>query len=200
MLLPRIRYVLIILAPLAFLPCISRYGLFLIPGFVEIFASHQSVTIVPGAHYSALLTGYALAGFVDGAARLNANRPQLAKGLVVAAAATSMWVAIFASPMEYWYYLYRPPNAHDALLETTLGRLPRQVDVGSEDEIFAHLGLDPNASINFNGQRWFVYDRTHYSVHWQKIDEPAVGRALARKEYVMTSDRDGIVVLKRSGS
>ena len=199
-LLPRIGYVLIVLAPLAFLPCISRYGLFLIPGFVEIFASHQAVTIVPGAHYSALLTGYALAGFVDGAYRLSGNKPRLAAGLVVAAAAVSIWVAIFASPMEYWYYLYRPPNAHDVLLETTLERLPRQVDVGSEDEIFAHLGLDPNASINFNGQRWFVYDRTHYSEHWQKIDEPAVARALARKEYSMTSDRDGIVVLKRSGS
>jgi uncharacterized membrane protein len=199
-LLPRIRYVLIILVPLAFLPCISRYGLFLIPGFVEILASHQSVTILPGAHYSALLTGYALAGFVDGASRLSANKPQLAKGLVVAAAAASIVVGIFASPMEYWYYLYRPPNAHDALLETTLRGLPRQVDVGSEDEIFAHLGLDPNASINFSGQRWFVYDRTHYSEHWQKIDEPAVGRALARKEYSVTSDRDGIVILKRLGS
>jgi uncharacterized membrane protein len=200
LLLPRIGYVLIILAPLAFLPCISRYGLFLIPGFVEILASHQSVTIVPGAHYSALLTGYALAGFVDGASRLGANKPRIALGLVVAAAAASMWVAIFASPMEYWYYLYRPQNAHDALIETTLRRLPREVDVGSEDEIFAHLGLDPNASINFNGQQWFVYDRTHFSEHWQKIDEPAVGRALARKEYSVTSDRDGIVVLKRSGS
>jgi uncharacterized membrane protein len=199
-LLPRIRYVLIILAPLAFLPCISRYGLFLIPGFVEILASHQSVTIVPGAHYSALLTGYALAGFVDGASRLSMNKPRLATGLVVAAAGASMWVAIFASPMEYWYYLYRPPNAHDALLEATLARLPRHVDVGSEDEIFAHLGLDRNASIDFNGQRWFVYDRTHYSEHWQKIDEPAVGRALAVKEYSVASDRDGVVVLKRSGS
>jgi uncharacterized membrane protein len=199
-LLPRIRYVLIVLAPLAFLPCISRYGLFLIPGFVEILASHQSVTIVPGAHYSALLTGYALAGFVDGASRLSTNKPRLATGLVVAAAAMSTWVAVFASPMEYWYYLYRAPNAHDVLLERTLGRLPRQVDVGSEDEIFAHLGLDPNASITFNRQRWFVYDRTHYSEHWQKIDEPAVRRALARREYSVTSDRDGIVVLQRSGS
>jgi uncharacterized membrane protein len=198
-LLPRMRYVLMILAPLAFLPCISRYGLFLIPGLVEIFASHQAVTVVPGAHYSALLSGYALAGFVDGASRLSRNKPRLATGLVVAAATVSIWVSIFASPMEYWYYLYRPPNAHDALLETTLRRLPPQVDVGSEDEIFAHLGLDANASIDFNGQRWFVYDRTHYSEHWQRIDEPAVGRALARKEYCVTSDHDGIVVLKRSG-
>jgi uncharacterized membrane protein len=200
MLLARIGYVLIILAPLAFLPCISRYGLFLIPGFVEILASSQPVTLMPGAHYSALLTGYALAGFVDGASRLNAYKPRLARGLVVAAAAAAIGVAIFASPMEYWYYLYRPPNAHDALLEATLERLPRQVDVGSEDEIFAHLGLDPSASIDFNGQRWFVYDRTHYSEHWQKIDEPAVGRALARNQYVVTSDRDGVVVLERSHS
>jgi hypothetical protein len=111
-----------------------------------------------------------------------------------------MGVAIFASPMEYWYYLYRPPNAHDALLQATLERLPRQVDVGSEDEIFAHLGLDPNASIGFSRQRWFVYDRTHYSEHLQKIDEPAVERALARNEYVVKSDHDGVVVLERSRS
>ena len=200
LLLPRIRYLLIILAPLAFLPCISRYGLFLIPGLVEILAAHRSVTILPGAHYSALLTGYALAAFVDGASRLNANKPRLAMGLVVAAGVVSTWVGIFASPMEYWYYLYRPANAHDALLETTLKRLPRQVEIGSEDEIFAHLGLDPNASINFNGQRWFVYDRTHYSEHWRRVDEPAVRRALARKEYSVISDRDGIIVLKRSSS
>lgn len=197
---PRIRYVLMILLPLAFLPCVSRYGLFLIPGFVEIVASHQPVTIMPGAHYSALLTGYGLAGFVDGAYRLNTRKPRLAKGLVAAAATASVFVAIFASPMEYWYYLYRHPNAHDALLEQTLGRLPPLADVGAEDEVFAHLGLDPNASVNFSGQQWFVYDRTHYSRRWSEIDEPAVRRALTRHTYVVTSDRDGIVVLKRSGA
>jgi len=70
LLLPRVRYVLIILAPLAFLPCVSRYGLLLIPGFVEILASDRPITLVPGAHYSALLTGYALVAFVDGASRV----------------------------------------------------------------------------------------------------------------------------------
>ncbi len=198
-LIPRLRYVLIILGPLAFLPCISRYGLFLIPGFVEVLASHQPVTIVPGAHYSALLTGYALAGFVDGAFRLQTLKPQLVKWLVIAAAAASVWIAIFASPMEYWYYLYRHPNAHDARLEETLTRLPPLADVGAEDEIFAHLGLDPNASIDFNGQRLFVYDRTHYSERWQEIDEPAIQRALADHKYVVASSHDQIVVLKRPG-
>jgi len=194
---PRMWYVLSILAPLAFLPCISRYGLFLIPGFAEILASSQPVTLVPGAHYSALLTGFALAAFVDGAGRLNAYKPRLAKALVVAAAAISVWVSIYASPMEYWYYLYRRPNVHDALLEATLRRLPPKADVGAEDEIFAHLGLDPNASINFIGQQWFVYDRAHYSVRWHETDEPAVRSAVARHAYLITSDDDGIVVLKR---
>ncbi len=196
-LLPRIKYVLMVLAPLAFLPCIARYGLFLIPGFVVILAAHQPVTIMPGAHYSALLTGYALAGFVDGASRWAAQKPRLVKGLVAAAAVTSIAVGIFASPMEYWYYLYRRPNAHDALLEESLRQLPPRAHVGVEDEIFAHLGLDPNASINFAGQQWFVYDRTHYSTRWREIDEPAVQRALAGRAYVVTRDRDGIVVLKR---
>jgi uncharacterized membrane protein len=197
-LLERIRYVAIILAPLAFLPCISRYGLFLIPGFVEILASRQPVTLVPGAHYSALLTGYALAAFIDGAARVAAARPLAVKGLAAAAAAISIAIGIFASPMEYWYYLYRRPNVHDALLEATLRQLPQHADVGAEDEIFAHLGLDPEASIDFAGQRWFVYDRAHYSERWREVDEPAVARALARGAYMVGSDRDGIVVLCRT--
>lgn len=198
-LLARLWYVFIVLAPLAFVPCVSRYGLFLLPGFVETLGSHQPVTLAAGAHYSALLTGYALAGFVDGTSLLSARRPLLAKGLVVASAAASVWIEIFASPMEYWYYLYRKPDAHDALLGETLARLPSRADVGAEDEIFAHLGLDPNASVNFNGQQWFVFDRTHYSERWHAIDEPAVRRALALHRYVVASDRDGIVVLKLSG-
>jgi uncharacterized membrane protein len=195
----RARYVAMILAPLAFLPCVSRYGLFLIVGLVEILGAHQAVTLAPGAHYSALLSGYALAAFVDGAAWVNARSPRFARGLVAIAAAASVCIEIFASPMEYWYYLYRRPNAQDALLEATLRRLPPRANVGAEDEIFAHLGLDPNASVNFNGQQWFVYDRTHYSAQWHDVDLPAVQRALARGAYVVKSDRDGIVVLHRAG-
>ncbi|MBV9719532.1 MAG: DUF2079 domain-containing protein [Candidatus Eremiobacteraeota bacterium] len=197
-LLARLRYLAIMLVPLAFLPCLSRYGLFMIPGFVEIFAAHQPITMVPGAHYSALVTGYALAGFVDGASRLAALRPHFVKWLVAAGTAASIWITIFASPMEYWYFLYRFPNAHDVLLERTLARLPRQADVGAQDEIFAHLALDPKASIGFGGQRWFVYDRTHYSPRSHAVDEPAVRRAVDDGRYTVISDRDDIVVLQRT--
>lgn len=195
---PRIEYVLVILAPLAFLPCISRYGLFLIPGFVEILASHQPITLVAGAHYSGLLTGYALAGFVDGLSILYLRKPLLAKGIVAASAVASVYVQIFESPMEYWYYLYRVPNAHDRLLAETLAQLPPRADVGAEGAIFSHLGLDPNASVNFSGQEWFVYDRTYFSSHWERVDDPAIRQALIAHKYVAIGNRDGIVVLKRS--
>lgn len=195
--LPRIRYVLITLAPLAFLPCISRYGLFLIPGFVEILASNRPITLVPGAHYSALLTGYAMAAFVDGAARLAKRNLRLARIATFAAAITSVVVGIFASPMDYWYYLYRLPTGHDARLERTLESLGPRSDVGAQDEIFSHLGLDPNASVSFAGQEWFVYDRSHYSPRWGRVDEPAVARAIARHSYAIVSNVDGIVVLRK---
>ena len=193
----RLWYVIVVFAPLAFLPCVSRYGLFLIPGLVEVLASHRPVTLMPGAHYSALLTGYALAAFVNGASRLAARWPRIVVGLVPAAAATGIAIGIFASPMEYWYYLYRLPNAHDALLADTLRHLPPLAFAGAQDEIFAHLGLDPNASIGFAGQQWFVYDQTRYSPRWHEVNEPAVRAALARRDYGIVSERDGIVVLRK---
>ena len=183
---------------LGFLPLFSRYGWFLAPGFVELFASHEPVTLVPGAHYSALLTGFALAAFIDGAARCAAARPRAAVAAVAAAAVISSYVTIFASPMEYWYYLYRRPTAHDAALQRTLSDLPLDADVGAEDEIFSHLGLDPNASVHFKNQRYFVYDATHYSDYWKRTDEPLVTRAVASGAYSTVDSDDSITVIRRN--
>lgn len=193
----RVQYVLQILAPLAFLPLTSRYGLFLIPGFVEVLASHEPVTVAPGAHYSALLSGYALAAFVDGLARLSTARSRVIAAS--AAVVVSLAFAVFASPMEYWYYLYRPPNAHDALLQSTIDALPDGVPIGTEDEIFSHLGLDPNASIDLTGKQWILVDRTHYSDQWRFVDEPIVRKLLAQKAYSVVTDRDGILLLHKKG-
>jgi uncharacterized membrane protein len=197
LLLVRVQYVLQILAPLAFLPLLSRYGLFLIPGFIEVLASHEPVTVAPGAHYSALLSGYALAAFVDGIGRLSTARLRVAAASV--AVVLSIAFAVFASPMEYWYYLYRPPDAHDALLQRTVETLPAHVQIGTEDEIFSHLGLDPNASIDLTGKQWILFDRTHYSDKWRLVDEPLVSNLLAQKQYTVVSDRYGIVLLRKKG-
>lgn len=193
----RMQYILQVLAPPAFLPLFSRYGLFLIPGFVEVLASHEPVTVAPGAHYSALLSGYALAAFVDGIGRLSTARLRVAA--VSAAVILSLGFAVFASPMEYWYYLYRTPNANDALLQRTIDALPDAAQIGTEDEIFSHLGLDPNASIELAGKQWILVDRTHYSAQWRFVDEPLVRELLAGKQYTVISDRNGILLLRKKG-
>jgi uncharacterized membrane protein len=194
----RATYALIVLAPLAFLPCASRYGLFLIPGAIEIMASHLGVTLAPGAHYSALLTGYALCGFVDGFSRVRTWNWSAATAAAGAAAALSIGVQLFASPMEYWYYLYRLPNAHDALLERTLRALPHDAHVGTEGAIFAHLGLNPRAVAVFYWQPWFVYDAKQFSVRWKYVDEPILRRLIDKHEYTVFERVDGIVVLRRT--
>ena len=170
----------------------------MVPGFVEIFASHEPVTLIPGAHYSAILSGFALAAFIDGASRISEARPRAAVVAVAAAAAISLYVTIFASPMEYWYYLYRRPTAHDAVLQRTLSDLPANADAGAEDEIFSHLGLDQKASIHFRNQEYFVYDTTHFSDDWKRTDEPLVTRAIASGAYSIVGSNDGVVVLRRN--
>ncbi|HEY3676585.1 MAG TPA: hypothetical protein VGK84_11395, partial [Candidatus Tumulicola sp.] len=65
------------------------------------------------------------------------------------------------------------------------------------DEIFAHLGLDPNASVGFHGQGWFVYDDTHFSTSWRDVDGPAVRKAVNGGAYRVVSSSDGIVVLRK---
>lgn len=199
-LMPRLLYALEILAPLAFLPLVSRYAVFLIPGFAEIALAREPVTLVPGAHYSALLSGYALAAFVCGVDVVRRRHPRLSYALVACAAAVAIVVGVFANPMASWYYLYRRPDAHDALLDRTLMRLPPQAHVGAEGPIFSHLGLDPNASEGFLRQEWFVYDTTDYSAQWADVDRAVVERLIRRKVYAIVSARDGIVVVRRTAA
>ena len=99
--------------------------------------------------------------------------------------------------MALWYYLYRPPSAHDALLEERLRALPAGATVGAEDQVFAHLGTNPLASIDLRGQDYFVYDRTQYSAQWHDVDEPLAAAFVRDGTYRPIFERDGIVVLRK---
>jgi uncharacterized membrane protein len=192
-------YLLQALAPLAFIPLLSRYAVFAIPGLVEVLASHEAITLAMGAHYSATWSGYLLAAFVDGAGCLWKRRVVLTSGALAVATGLTVWISYAHHPMEPRYYLYRLPNADDHKLEAILRTLPPNASVGAEDEVFAHLGTDPNASIGVQGQTWFIYDRSHYSDRWRLIDAPALTQMVTRGVYRVRSDDGTIVVLQRAG-
>lgn len=184
-------------APLAFLSLRSRYAWLLLPGFLEALASHQAITMSLGTEYVAPWLGFMLVAFADGAATLPLLRSRLARTWLAAAAAFCVLTLAYNDPMARWYYLYRPPNAHDVLLESTLRSLPRGRSVGAEDKIFAHLAYRRRASLGPNGQRYFIYDRSQSSAQWRNVDLPKMRALLREGAYRVRSERDGIVVLER---
>ncbi len=165
----RWRYLVMVFAPLAGLPLVTPAVLLALPGLVEILASHDRILLVMETHYAAVWIAYVLFAFVLGAVALYRRSPTAARTVLIAAAAISLFVLIALDPMARWYRLYRLPNAHDAMLESVLSSLPPDASLSVPDDIYAHVGFDPNAG-NDMGRRYVVVDRTDTDVSpvWQK--------------------------------
>jgi uncharacterized membrane protein len=193
----RPAYFLEALVPLAFACLLSPVFLLALPGFAECLFSHEAVTYTMGQHYAGVWIGYVLAAFAFGAARLYAWRP--ARALLVLRAALVLCVAnlAFASPTHWGHYL-RLPNAHDRALDRVLAALPPGLPVGTHDELFAHLGFDPNESLGLTRDPPFaLFDATDTSSYWVEQDLPILQRGVADGTYRVVSSEDGITLYER---
>jgi uncharacterized membrane protein len=187
-------YVFAAFAPLAFLPFGSRYVWFAMPGFAEVLLSHEAMTMTLSTHYTATWSGYLLCAFVDGAYSLSLRSAIAAKVLVVAAFAASVWTSIYRSPVNPGYSLYRRPTAEDRERDRDLQALPRSASVWSNDPIFAHLGMNPQASTTMKGQDYLVFDLTQDA---GEFASPAVRHLIASGSYSLDLQKDGIAILRR---
>ncbi|HUA10125.1 MAG TPA: DUF2079 domain-containing protein [Candidatus Acidoferrales bacterium] len=193
----RVLYLFWAFAPLLFIPLRSRLALLAIPGFIEVLASHEAITISLGTHYVAAWMGYVLAAFAAGCAELVLARDRWRRAIVAAAPIACALTLFFNDPMARWYFLYRTPNEHDAALGSLLRSLPRDVTIGADDEIFAHLANRREASIGLANQRFLVFDADYDSERW-KIGDPRVRALLQAGTYRKLYERDGAVVLARA--
>lgn len=193
----RLSYVLWALLPLLFLPLGSRLFLLALPGLLEVLASRERITMVFGTHYSMLWSGYVLAAFVATAARLLQQR-RLAGTLVTAAsaAASLLWLA-FNDPMSRGYYLYRKPDANDALLRQALASVPTAASLGSIDEIYAHAASRPNAFPSLKGEYYLTDERLNDPV-WLTRDKPLLDAALKSGAYRVLLRHDGILLARKT--
>jgi len=190
----RPEYLLAALLPLGFLPLLSRrYFVFTLPGLAEVMLSHEAITLVIGAHYSATWSGYMLCAFVDGAAWLASQSATLAKAALVAALGLSIWTSEHDSPIIPGYFLYRKSTAEDAAKERLLASLPRDAAILAGDAIFAHLGMHPNASITPSGEEYVVYDAAEDAA-W---GSPAARNLMRREGYRIVRRQGSMVVLRR---
>jgi uncharacterized membrane protein len=192
----RLQYLVAALSPLAFLPVLSRrYFAFVLPGFAEVMLSHEAITLFIGLHYSAAWSGYMLCAFVDGVSWLSSRSLQVAKLSLVLAAGISVWTSEYYSPTMPGYFLGRKPDTDDVAREAILASLPRNASVFADDNIFAHLGMNPRASVNMHDQRYLIFDLGRETTLWNSA--PIQG-LIARKTYRVELQAHGIVVLQRN--
>lgn len=193
----RPAYFLEALVPLAFACLASPVFLLALPGFAECLFSHESVTYTMGTHYAAVWIPYVLAAFALGIANVYAKRPRLANNLVRTSLVLCAINLIFASPTHWGHYL-SIPSAHDATLDRALARLPRSIEVGTHDELYAHLGFDRNASLGFaRNPRFVLVDRTFAHSYWVEQMLPVLARGVADGTYRRLSSDDGIELYER---
>lgn len=194
----RLTYLLEAFAPLAFIPLRSRLVLLALPGFAEVLASREPLTYTMGQHYAAAWVPYVLVAFALGAARLLERAPVAGPRWLWASAAFCVLVLTFFSPLHLGHFL-RLPNARDAATNAAIESLPSSAGVGTYDEIYAHLGFFPRAEIGLRAAPQFVlYDDHYVSVSWTQHIFPKVRSELRDGIYTVASERDGIVVLRRT--
>jgi uncharacterized membrane protein len=195
----RAQYLTGALLPLAFLPLLSRYALFALPGLAEVLLSHEGVTMSLGAHYTATWSGYLLCAFVDGAAQLYQRRPLAAKGALAFALVASLWTSRYHSPIDPVFALYREPNAADGIRERELLALPRDASLGSGPWVLPHVAMNPRATVAMTeGEQYLVFDHFTDPSYWIATDRPTIQRLTKSRAYEQVYAGAGIVVLRRT--
>jgi hypothetical protein len=121
----------------------------------------------------------------------------LGLGIVRAALVLCVVVLAVASPTHWGHYL-RARNAHDAVLDAALARLAPNLDVGTFDEAYAHLGFDPNAQLGLRRDPRFVLVDETLANSWFTVRYlPRLQRGLVTGTYRRLWRDDGVSLLER---
>jgi uncharacterized membrane protein len=137
--LERIGFLLLILAPLAFVPLRTRVALLAIPPLLEVLGSRMSTTFTLGTHYAGAWIGYLLVAYGAGIAAL-AVRGKSARAALYWSLALCVLELVVANPLHPGANL-RAVQPRDLELDAALHDLPRDVSVATQEEAYTHLGL-----------------------------------------------------------
>lgn len=195
----RPAYFLEALVPLSFACLGSPAFVLALPGFAEVLASHESIVYTMGQHYAAVWIGYILFAFALALGAAHARDPRTARRLIRTSLALCALVLAFASPTHWGHYL-RFRNAHDALLDRVIARLPADANVGTLEEIYSHLGFYPRAELGLaRSPRYALLDTALPHSAQQERYEPVVRRGLARGEFRVVWREGSVTLYERRG-
>ena len=196
----RPAYFLEAVVPLALACFASPAFILALPGFAEVLGSHESITYTMGTHYAAVWVPYVLFAFALGIAATYVRRPRLAAVLVRTATVLCALVLVFASPTHWGHYLGLR-TAHDEALDTAVLKIGNDLDVGTFDEMYAHVGFDPRAQLGLaRSPRYALVDAT-YANSWFTVRYlPALRREAAAGKIRLIWRDDGLELYDLGGT
>jgi uncharacterized membrane protein len=140
----RLGFLLLVFAPLLFLPFRSSMMWLAVAPLAEVLLSRMPTTFALGTHYAGAWIGYVLVAFAFAVRRLTSRGARFALLACVALCATEFATA---DPLHPGLNLRRS-QPRDAALDLFLNTLPLNADVATQEEAYTHLALaDPYARL-----------------------------------------------------
>ena len=190
----RLSFLLEAFVPLCFVPLLGPLGLIVVPGLIEVLSSRWSITYTMGQHYAGVWVGEMLVAYAVALASLG---PRRSARLAIASLALCVLNLSVASP-AHWGHFLAPVTAHDRVLDAFVAALPPDAAVGTHDEIYAHLGFDPNARSGWAAlPEYALVDDRYPSAEWQAVGRPQLDRLVRRHVYDLVRTQDGVDLYRR---
>lgn len=140
----RLGFLLLILAPLCFLPFRSAWMWLAAAPLAEVLISRMPTTFTLGSHYAGAWIGYLLIAF---AFTLRDLSPRGARNALIGCIALCVVEFTVADPLHPGSNL-RWMQPRDVALDSMLDKLPRNAGVATQEEAYTHLALlNPNAAL-----------------------------------------------------
>jgi len=195
----RVSYLLEAFIPLCFVPFYGWRVLIVVPGLIEVLSSRWSITYTMGQHYAGVWIGWMLVAYVLALAAFARERsPMFATRLATASLVICLLNLGLASP-THWRHYVGPITAHDRVLDAFVAALPPNAAVGTHDEIYSHLGFDPNARNDWSSQpQYILVDNRYPSMDWQTVGRAQIADLVRRHVYTVVRSEDGVELLKRT--
>lgn len=198
-LLGRLSFLAEALVPLCLVPLFGRWALLLVlPGIAEVLSSRWSITYTMGQHYAGVWVGEMLVVYALTLATFARERsPKFARRLAIASIVLCVLNLSLASPTHWRHYLGRV-TAHDRTIDAFVAALPPNAVVGSHDEIYSHMGFNPNARNEWASlPQYVLVDDRYPSDAWHRIGRPQLDALVAKHVYALQKSADGVELYRK---
>ncbi|HTX60182.1 MAG TPA: DUF2079 domain-containing protein [Verrucomicrobiae bacterium] len=198
----RAGFLVLVFAPLLFLPFRSRMLWLAAAPLGEVLLSRMPTTFTLGSHYAGAWLGYVLAAFAFAVRALPPARGRVLLWWCIGLCVVELAVA---DPLHPGLNL-RAPQSRDAALDRYLRALPPNLDVATQEEAYTHLALrDPNATVlperagTEPNACYLLIDRAFPDSPRLQEYGTAIAALVARGRYAPAGRAGGIELYRRTG-